>query len=332
MIVIDPGHGGAQASGGSSACGEIGAGGLREKDVTLLLARAVATELGPQAVLTRSGDVNLPLSERAALAQRLGARAFVSIHAGSGPAAYVHPHAEGESAALARAIIGERFGAVHVAEMAVLSPAVLGEGVAACLIEAGELAQLSRPEVLRETAASIARALKRYGQQALVRWSVYNPGDTHWPLLFHGRSAQLRSHAASSLMRGTQYSDYGGWSRIDPSCFPLTMNVLDTEIEIRSSAEVKGVHTASGHGNYVANAWVEASVIRANGAPIYADVGWGHPFQWVTAKWDDHAACATLRLPLEFRIERRGVDYVVHRTITYEGNGVCSIDEPQISP
>ena len=44
-VVIDPGHGGTLATGGSSANHTTGPTGLREKDATLALARALRTEL-----------------------------------------------------------------------------------------------------------------------------------------------------------------------------------------------------------------------------------------------------------------------------------------------
>jgi len=77
-IVVDAGHGGKDP-------GAIGAGGTQEKDVTLALAKILAKrlkqEFGCQVVLTRDKDVFLALEERTALANRLGADLFISIHA-----------------------------------------------------------------------------------------------------------------------------------------------------------------------------------------------------------------------------------------------------------
>ncbi len=76
-IVVDPGHGGQDP-------GAIGPGGLREKELTLDVARRLATllqeELGVRVVLTRSRDQFVPLQERTALANREKADLFVSIH------------------------------------------------------------------------------------------------------------------------------------------------------------------------------------------------------------------------------------------------------------
>lgn len=78
IVVIDPGHGGKDP-------GAKGYGGVHEKDVVLAIARRLKATLdatpGFQAVLTRSGDVFLPLRDRSAFARRHHADLFVSIHA-----------------------------------------------------------------------------------------------------------------------------------------------------------------------------------------------------------------------------------------------------------
>jgi N-acetylmuramoyl-L-alanine amidase len=77
-IVVDAGHGGKDP-------GAIGLSGTKEKDITLALALALAKrlkkDLGCQVVLTRKTDVYLPLEERTAIANRVGADLFLSIHA-----------------------------------------------------------------------------------------------------------------------------------------------------------------------------------------------------------------------------------------------------------
>jgi N-acetylmuramoyl-L-alanine amidase len=77
-IVVDPGHGGAEP-------GARGAGGTLEKDVTLAVARrlkaALESRLGIRVILTRDGDANAALDERAALANNNKADLFVSLHA-----------------------------------------------------------------------------------------------------------------------------------------------------------------------------------------------------------------------------------------------------------
>jgi N-acetylmuramoyl-L-alanine amidase len=76
-VVVDAGHGGSDP-------GAIGWGRLREKDVTLRLARALRRELeaaGFEVVMTREGDRTLSLLERTALAEGAGGDLFVSLHA-----------------------------------------------------------------------------------------------------------------------------------------------------------------------------------------------------------------------------------------------------------
>lgn len=79
-VVLDAGHGGVDP-------GAIGAGGTREKDVTLGLARLAADRLTAtgryRVVLTRDDDAFLALAERVRAARRAEADLFVSIHADS---------------------------------------------------------------------------------------------------------------------------------------------------------------------------------------------------------------------------------------------------------
>jgi N-acetylmuramoyl-L-alanine amidase len=78
LVVIDPGHGGSN----TGAAGAVP--GVREKQVTLAVATRVRELLvtrGIDVVLTRADDRTLTLRQRGALADRLGADVFVSIHA-----------------------------------------------------------------------------------------------------------------------------------------------------------------------------------------------------------------------------------------------------------
>ena len=78
IVAIDPGHGGHDP-------GAIGAGGTREKDVVLQIARRLAErverEPGMRPVLIRTGDYFLPLRERISRARAAQADVFLSIHA-----------------------------------------------------------------------------------------------------------------------------------------------------------------------------------------------------------------------------------------------------------
>ncbi len=79
-VVIDPGHGGGES-------GAIGGSGTMEKELTLLLSRALAerlaAELGVRVALTRTDDVDLGLDERSAFANQNRADLFLSIHLNS---------------------------------------------------------------------------------------------------------------------------------------------------------------------------------------------------------------------------------------------------------
>jgi len=83
IIVIDAGHGG-RDPGATSVSGDV-----REKELTLALAnelRDVLVDRGRVRVaLTRQDDRYLTLEERAAVARRLGASLFLSLHTDSAP-------------------------------------------------------------------------------------------------------------------------------------------------------------------------------------------------------------------------------------------------------
>ena len=83
LIVIDAGHGGKDP-------GAIGPGRVREKDVTLTVAKKLKARLerenpGLQVVLTRGDDTYLSLVERTAKANMLDASLFISIHCNASP-------------------------------------------------------------------------------------------------------------------------------------------------------------------------------------------------------------------------------------------------------
>jgi N-acetylmuramoyl-L-alanine amidase len=78
VVAIDAGHGGEDP-------GAKGATGMREKDLTLMVARELADQINAQpgmtAVLTRTGDYFIPLKRRYQIAREHNADLFVSIHA-----------------------------------------------------------------------------------------------------------------------------------------------------------------------------------------------------------------------------------------------------------
>jgi N-acetylmuramoyl-L-alanine amidase len=91
IVVIDAGHGG-RDPGATSVSGQV-----HEKDLTLALARKLRDDLVKRGrvrvAMTRDDDRYLTLDERAAVARRLDAAMFVSLHIDSAP----NPLARGAS-------------------------------------------------------------------------------------------------------------------------------------------------------------------------------------------------------------------------------------------
>ncbi len=87
LIVLDPGHGGAEA-------GAVGLGGLQEKEVTLQLARrlsaAIPRVLASRVILTRDSDSAISLDDRTAVANHERADLFLSLHANSSRSSGAH--------------------------------------------------------------------------------------------------------------------------------------------------------------------------------------------------------------------------------------------------
>jgi N-acetylmuramoyl-L-alanine amidase len=86
-VVIDAGHGGGDL-------GAEGRGGLREKDVTLAVAKKLEQILEGrdiEVILTRNGDESLGLVERTETANRYSADLFISVHCNAWP----NPRAKG---------------------------------------------------------------------------------------------------------------------------------------------------------------------------------------------------------------------------------------------
>jgi len=78
IIAVDAGHGGEDP-------GATGPDGVKEKDVTLavakILARTINAQAGMRAVLIRKGDYFVPLKQRVQLARKAKADLMISIHA-----------------------------------------------------------------------------------------------------------------------------------------------------------------------------------------------------------------------------------------------------------
>jgi len=177
-VVIDPGHGGTSPTGGSSPNNAVGPNGLLEKDVTLDLGRRVATLLGNRAsvILTRSGDENRSLADRAKVAHDASADVFLSIHMNGwrdanvdGSEAWVAHGASPASRTLARTVLDRVVGATHAQDrgvrednLGVLLPVRHAGNTAASLVEVAfltnpsEAERLSHDEYKQQLAQAIA--------------------------------------------------------------------------------------------------------------------------------------------------------------------------------
>ena len=79
-VVLDPGHGGPET-------GSVGANGLVERDLNLMVAfhtKLALEDLGYTVALTRRRDLHMPIRQRTAIVRALNPRAFVSIHHNGG--------------------------------------------------------------------------------------------------------------------------------------------------------------------------------------------------------------------------------------------------------
>ncbi len=91
VAVVDPGHGGDQE-------GALSPAGDREKDLALEIARRIAARLraqGGRVILTRTGDIAVPLANRAAIANAIRADLFISVHLNSMPTEDGRRHSAG---------------------------------------------------------------------------------------------------------------------------------------------------------------------------------------------------------------------------------------------
>ena len=113
-VVLDPGHGGNVRDAASASNNAVGPNGLLEKDLTLDLARRVAAALDDRfaVTMTRTGDSNSSLTERAGVSKEVDADVFLSIHFNGwtspeldGSEAWVATTANGGSHALARSVL-----------------------------------------------------------------------------------------------------------------------------------------------------------------------------------------------------------------------------------
>ena len=147
VAVVDPGHGGEKE-------GAVGPDGVREKELALQIARRVAARLrkqGGRVVLTRTGDVAVPLAERAALANAVRADLFVSVHLNAMPgAARAHAHGvesyflSADATDASATAVAARENADRIAGEAVLDPNDPVSGILQDLADTDALSESSR--------------------------------------------------------------------------------------------------------------------------------------------------------------------------------------------
>jgi outer membrane protein OmpA-like peptidoglycan-associated protein/cell wall-associated NlpC family hydrolase len=181
VVVIDPGHGGETAVGGSSPNNAIGPNKLLEKNLTLDIARRVQKLLALTADvrLTRSGDTNLSLADRAKLARTSDAQIFLSIHMNGfhnaqvdGTEVWVARQANEQSRRFAATVLERLTAVTGVAsrgvkqrDLGVLLPARHAPTTAACLVEVAFLTnpaqarRLESEDYKQAIAKSLAEAI-----------------------------------------------------------------------------------------------------------------------------------------------------------------------------
>ena len=186
-IVIDPGHGGSESLGGSSPNNAIGPAGTLEKDLTLtlgLMVTGLLANLAHQVRMTRSGDSNLGLADRASIAKEFGADVFVSIHLNGfsdpevqGTETLHAPNASEKSIQLAQIVqrrtlmaTGYRDRGVKPQQLGVLRPDRHRQNTSACLVEISFLTDPNEEQRLQsETyqlriATGIANAIAEFAR------------------------------------------------------------------------------------------------------------------------------------------------------------------------
>ncbi|MDF9409796.1 MAG: N-acetylmuramoyl-L-alanine amidase LytC precursor [Pelotomaculum sp. PtaB.Bin013] len=180
IITIDPGHGGSDP-------GAIGAGGTKEKEVTLDIANRIARILeanGAKVVMARSGDTDDDLYERTDKANNAKSDVFVSIHINAnndksigGTTTYIYSGTGArvqESDRLARCVQAEMIKTLGLRDIGVKSAnfAVLRtSNMPAILVEVAFISNAAEEKLMRtdsfrsKAAEAIARGIGLYFAQ-----------------------------------------------------------------------------------------------------------------------------------------------------------------------
>lgn len=274
LVVIDPGHGGSKAVGGSSPNNAHGPppDALLEKTLTLAVARRVPALLQRDAevVLTRADDRNLSLAARAAVARAKGAKVFVSIHFNGsadkrvdGTEVWVAKDASPGSLALAKdlqrrlvAATGVRDRGVRRENFGVILRARHASDTAACLAEIAFLSNPQQAQRLRSGAYldRLAQALADAVRQALSATTARArglelPGGLELPSgleLPHGLAEEYSDGASPTYGRPstpTVAAHRGRW----PELLPRAAGQSLDEAQRRMVDEVERARAAIPH-------------------------------------------------------------------------------------
>jgi N-acetylmuramoyl-L-alanine amidase len=241
-VILDPGHGGPSNPpkvGGSSWNNATGPTGLREKVVTLKVAKAAQKAFagtGVDVTLTRNSDVNLGIVARAKVAKDAKADVFISIHFNaaplSGPPAqgtetWIGQNPTAKSRKLARLVQAAVVAATGLKDRGVKIGAVSGtinnahhdSKTAHCLVEISfldrqpeEEARLKTDDYIARLGASIRDAVMRYlqsenliaGAQVEAEDAVeaYSAGMDALiqPVIAESAGSALQAHTASQVV------------------------------------------------------------------------------------------------------------------------------------
>lgn len=197
VLVLDPGHGGSAAVGGSSADRVVAPNRLHERDLTLDLARRLKALLAGDfdVHMTREADINLSLADRAGVARRLNADTFLSLHFNgdhdpgvNGTQAWIAKAGRNDGERLGRALIDH---VAHVAQirncgvrrrdLGVLKTERHAANTAACLLEVSYLTnpreadQLAQESYRRALAEAIATGVRGFHSGASVMAPAIQP-------------------------------------------------------------------------------------------------------------------------------------------------------------
>lgn len=178
LVVIDPGHGGADV-------GAVGIGDIHEADIVLAISQQVAAFLqqqGIQTLLTRNSDVEIDLEPRVQMAEQANATLFVSIHANSmgmdrpdinGAETYYYSSGEALAEVIQNSVVrgtGLQDRNVRQARFYVLKKT----SMPAVLVETGfvtgseDAPRLANPQFQTQMARAIAQGILQYLQQHAV--------------------------------------------------------------------------------------------------------------------------------------------------------------------